>query len=96
MAFAAVMIAYLAIKTDALIEINTLIVEVNKTFVAAVVSILITRVVGNVFEYNNGGIFGKSIRKEKENDSTVGDVSAGGVFDNDEPDNTGNQEGISG
>ena len=96
MTFAAVMIAYLAIKTDALVEINTLIIEVNKTFVAAVVSILITRVVGNVFEHNNGSIFGKSIGKEIEHDNTDSSLSTGDMCNNDESDNGSCEESISG
>lgn len=49
--------------------------EVNSTFGTAVIGILVTRTVGNVFQYNDGVIFGTS-RKENENDSTDSNVSA--------------------
>ena len=58
--------------------------EINSTFGTTVVGVLVTRVVGNVFEHNDGGIFGTSIREENDNDSTDCNVSAGDMCSNDE------------
>jgi len=66
MVFTAVMMAIGLHQTGSLYDIGTFIVEINKTFCAAVVGILITRTVGNIFEYNDGGIFGISRRGEEE------------------------------
>lgn len=69
MAFAAAAIALALYRTGELSYLDTFINRVCDCFMAAVVTGLITRVIGNVFEYNDGGIFGKS-RKEKEDDGT--------------------------
>lgn len=63
--------------------------EINATFGTTVVGVLITRVVGNIFEHNNGGIFGTSIGKETEDDSTDSDVFVGGISDSNEPNHRG-------
>jgi len=49
-------------------EVLKLFIEkINETFLASVVSILITRTVGNVFQFNNGGIFGNSTEMNPPN-----------------------------
>lgn len=68
MAYSAVLITLALYRTGTLYEIGTFIAEVNKTFIASVVTILITRVVGNIFEHNDGGIFGTS-REENTDES---------------------------
>lgn len=68
-------ITYALITTGDIAEPVNFMHEVNSTFGTSVLGVLITRVVGNVFQYNNGSIFGKS-REEKEDDSTSGGFHA--------------------
>lgn len=71
--------------------------EINSTFGTTVVGVLITRVVGNVFEHNNGGIFGQSINEGGyENDSTDSNIPSGDLLGTDEPDYGSNQENVYG
>lgn len=74
MLYSAVLMGISLFKTGNLETLGLFITEVNKTFIASVVTILITRVVGNLFEFNNGGIFGYS--RGSENDSTDSGISA--------------------
>lgn len=45
---------------------TTFIDKMNEVFLASVVSIVIARTFGNIFQYNDGGIFGTSINTPKE------------------------------
>lgn len=94
--FGAVMIAYAMITTGQIAEPVNFMHEVNSTFGASVIGVLVTRVVGNVFEHNDGGIFGQSIKEEKENDSTDCYVSADDHSSNDVSDSGGSQENVYG
>lgn len=86
MIFAAVIITIALFKTGEFSYLDTYITSVCGCFSAAVITGLVTRVIGNAFEFNNGGIFGQSIGKEREreDDSTNCDVSADGMCDDDE------------
>jgi len=75
--FCMFVIAYALMTTGNIAEPVNFMHEVNSTFGTAVIGILITRTVGNVFQYNDGSIFGKS-RKEDNNDST-----GSGIFTDD-------------
>lgn len=75
MVFAAVVITIALFRTGEFSYLDTYIQYVCGCFTAAVITGLITRVIGNVFEFNDGGIFGFS-RKENDNDSTDSNVSA--------------------
>ncbi len=94
--FCMFVITYTLINNGDIAEPVNFMHEVNSTFGASVVGVLVTRVVGNVFEYNNGGIFGKSIREENENDDTNSVVYAGDMRGNDEPDRGSGQEDVCG
>ncbi len=72
--FCMFVIAYCLLTTQSIEEPVNFMHEINSTFGTTVVGVLVTRVVGNVFEHNNGSIFGTSI-KEKNDDSTDCDVS---------------------
>ena len=74
MIFAAVVITIALFRTGEFSYLDTYITSVCGCFSAAVITGLITRVIGNAFEFNNGGIFGQSIGKERDNDSTGSDV----------------------
>ena len=76
--FGAVVIAYALLTTGQIEEPVNYMHEINSTFGTTVVGVLITRVVGNVFEHNNGSIFGTSIKEGDTNDSSDSNVS----FDN--------------
>lgn len=84
MIFAAVVITIALFRTGEFSYLDTYITSVCGCFSAAVITGLITRVIGNAFEFNNGGIFGQSIGKERDNDSTGGDVFTDGVCNDDE------------
>lgn len=64
LSLAVILILVAIIVTREFSYLDTFIQEISKTFRAAVVSILITRTVGNIFQFNNGSIFGESIREE--------------------------------
>ncbi len=81
--FGAFVITYALLTTGMIEEPVNYMHEVNSTFGTAVIGVLITRVVGNVFEYNDGGIFGTS-RKEKEDECSDSGVSADHYGDDDE------------
>lgn len=68
MIYAAGMIVFSVFRTGEFLYLDTFIVEINETFRKSVVAILLTRTVGNIFEFNNGGIFGESIRDNEEDD----------------------------
>ena len=95
MGYSAVMITIAVYETGSLVEVGTFITEVNKTFIASVVTILIARVVENVFEHNDGGIFGHSI-KEETNDSTDSGVPADDMCNDDGSGDGSDQEDICG
>ena len=84
MIFAAVVITIALFRTGEFSYLDTYITSVCGCFSAAVITGLITRVIGNAFEFNNGGIFGQSIGKERDDDSTDCDVFADGVCNDDE------------
>lgn len=65
MIYAAGMIVFSVIQTGSFLYLDTFITEINDTFRKSVIAILLTRTVGNIFEFNNGGIFGES---QKEGD----------------------------
>ncbi|MBQ6441053.1 MAG: hypothetical protein IJJ13_00470 [Lachnospiraceae bacterium] len=90
--FGAVMIAYAMITTGQIAEPVNFMHEVNSTFGASVIGVLVTRVVGNVFEHNDGGIFGKSIKEGNENDSASGYVLADDHSSDDVSDCGGSKE----
>ena len=72
MVFAAVVITLALYRTGGFSYLDTFINRVCDCFMAAVVTGLITRVIGNVFEFNNGGIFGVSRKEEDdERDSEI-------------------------
>lgn len=62
--FSAVLILIETLHTGDQSCLNTFISETSETFRDSVVTIVIARTVGNIFEYNDGGIFGKSVSKE--------------------------------
>lgn len=64
MTFGAFIITLALVMTGSIEEPVNYIAEINRTFAASVVAILITRTVGNVFEHNNGSIFGTSIEEK--------------------------------
>ena len=66
-AFSAVAMIIAIYVTGQFSYLDTFISETNLTFRASVVTLLITRTVGNVFQYNDGAVFGTS-RKEEEAD----------------------------
>lgn len=75
MVYAAVIMTLALYRTGEFSYLDTYITKVCDCFMAAVVTGLITRVIGNVFQYNDGSIFGIS-REEDDNDSTGSDFSA--------------------
>lgn len=83
MVYAAVIMTLALYRTGEFSYLDTYITKVCDCFMAAVVTGLITRVVGNVFQYNDGSIFGFS-REENNNDSTDCNVSAGDMCSDDE------------
>lgn len=62
MIFSAVMMAVAIVVTGQFAYLDTFIIEINSTFRASVIALLLTRTVGNIFQFNNGGIFGESIQ----------------------------------
>lgn len=95
--FGAAMITYAMITTGQIAEPVNFMHEINSTFGASVIGVLVTRVVGNVFEHNNGGIFGQSINEGGyENDSTDSNLSSGNLLGADEPDYGSDQENVCG
>lgn len=85
MVFAAVIMTLALYHTGEFSYLDTYITSVCGCFTAAVITGLITRVIGNVFEFNNGGLFGQSVGKENENDSTDSGVPADNICGSDEP-----------
>lgn len=69
MVFAGAVIAIALFWTGEFSYLDTFINRVCDCFVAGVVTALVTRVIGNVFQYNDGGIFGISREEEDERDS---------------------------
>lgn len=94
--FCMFVITYTIINGGSMEEPVNFMHEINSTFGASVVGVLVTRVVGNVFEHNNGGIFGQSIREGNENDNTDSVVYAGDMRSNDELDRGSGQEDVYG
>lgn len=79
MIYAAVIMTLALYHTGEFSYLDTYITKVCDCFSAAVITGLITRTIGNVFEFNNGSIFGtsiNSIKEEENNDSSSSDVSA--------------------
>lgn len=64
MIFGAFVIGYSLLKLGTIEEPVNFISEINSTFGASVVAILITRTIGNIFEYNDGVVWGTSHRAE--------------------------------
>lgn len=64
LAYSAIVMTIAIFQTGQLVSLDTFISEVSETFRDAVVAILITRTVSNIFEFNNGGLFGTSMREE--------------------------------
>lgn len=62
--FSASMILVEVILTQELTFLDIFITESFKIFHDSVIVILLTRTIGNIFEYNNGSIFGTSIGGE--------------------------------
>lgn len=60
MLFGAFIIGYSLIKYGEISEPVNFISEINTSFGASVISILITRTIGNIFQYNDGIIWGTS------------------------------------
>lgn len=58
--FSAIAMVLAIYKTGQFSYLDTFIIESNTTFRASVVTLLITRTVGNVFEHNDGGPWGTS------------------------------------
>ena len=96
MVFAAVIITLALYHTGEFSYLDTYITSVCGCFSAAVITGLITRVVGNMFEFNNGGIFGNSVGKESEDDNTNSDVPADNMCGGDESDHGSGKEDIYG
>lgn len=84
MVFAAVAILLALYRTGEFSYLDTYIIKVCECFTAAVITGLVTRVIGNVFQYNDGGIFGTSIGKENSDDSTDSGISADDMCNDDE------------
>lgn len=59
--YSAAMILTGVLMNSQLEYVDIFITESFKIFHDSVIVILLTRTVGNIFEYNNGGIFGTSI-----------------------------------
>ncbi len=83
MVYAAVIMTLALYRTGEFSYLDTYITKVCDCFMAAVVTGLITRVIGNVFQYNDGSIFGIS-REEDDNDSTGSDFSVDDHIGHDE------------
>ena len=64
MLFGAFVITYSLLKYGTIEEPVNFISEVNATFGSSVVAILVTRTIGNIFEYNDGVLLGTSHRAE--------------------------------
>jgi len=64
--FSMTMIVVGVILTQQFLYLDIFITESFKIFHDSVITILLTRTVGNIFEYNNGGIFGTSIGGEAD------------------------------
>ena len=62
--FGAFVIGYSLLVYGTIEEPVNFISEINSTFGASVISILITRTIGNIFEYNDGVVWGTSHRAE--------------------------------
>ena len=67
-------ITYALVTTGEISEPITLLGEVCKIFSVSICTVLITRTIGNAFEYNDGGIWGRSHGGVEENsdDEIVG------------------------
>lgn len=83
--FCMFVITYALVNNGDIAEPVNFMHEVNSTFGASVIGVLVTRVVGNVFEHNNGGIFGQSIKEGNESECTDSTISSGGLLSGDEP-----------
>lgn len=86
MIYAAIIMTLALYRTGEFSYLDTYITKVCDCFMAAVVTGLITRVVGNVFQFNNGPVFGTSIttKEEQNNDSSGSDVYADSMCGDDE------------
>ena len=67
MAYAGILMIYAIDKTGQFIFLDTYISRICDCFMAGVITGLITRVVGNVFEFNDGSFMGKSNNKDEVN-----------------------------
>ena len=83
MIYAAVLMTVALFRTGEFSFLDTYITKVCECFAGAVITGLITRTLGNIFEFNDGGIFGIS-RKENNNDSSDCSISTDDMCDSNE------------
>ena len=66
--FSAIMICYAVILQGNFSYLDTFINDTGETFRLIVGVNIVSKTIENVFKYNEGGIFGKSITSESENE----------------------------
>lgn len=66
MIYASVMMAIAIYQTGEFSYLDTFIMEICGVFKMSVIGVLLTRTIGNVFQYNNGGIFGTSVNGNED------------------------------
>ena len=72
MGFCMFVITYKLFTTGEIEEPITLLTEVCKIFSVSICTVLITRTIGNAFEYNDGGIWGTSHKGTDDDDIPLG------------------------
>lgn len=77
--YSAIMIFFAIVDVDDFSYLDTFIADNGETFRLIVGANLISKTIENVFKYNNGGLFGTSIKNMESNSSPISDDPEGDI-----------------